>query len=166
MGGFRGGVFRLDQEHDTWEQRSAGLPQVDGVPLDGCCPEPGVTEVDVRDLVTLGDGSLLAATGWGVYRLRGGEARWELRSTGLFNQDVHRLLRHPFDPETVLAATRGRPEAPDWLFLTEDGGQTWFPVASQLAGRNAIDLAWSDPAQLEVVALLEAQGLWRMELDP
>ena len=64
------------------------------------------------------------------------------------------------------AAARGRPEAPDWLFLSEDAGRTWFPVASGLVGRTATDLAWSDPARLEIVALLEAQGVWRMELAP
>lgn len=166
MGGFRGGVFRLDPSGDAWERRSEGLPQIDGVPLAGCCPEPGVAEVDVRDLVVLGDGSLLAATGWGVYRLRQGETRWELRSTGLFNRDVQRLLGHPADSSTVLAATRGRAGSTEWLFLSEDAGRTWFPVSSRLSGRVPVDLAWSDPSRMELVVLLEAQGLWRMELDP
>lgn len=166
MGGFRGGAFRLDEGTGVWEQRSAGLPRTDGAPQEDCCPQPGVSEVDVRDLVTLGDGSLLAATGWGVYRLPEGAGRWELRSTGLFNRDVNRLLRHPSDSATVLAAARGRADAPDWLFMSEDAGRTWFPVASRLSGRTVVDLAWSDPAALEVVVLLEAQGLWRMELDP
>jgi hypothetical protein len=166
MGGFRGGVFRLEPGTDLWEQRSAGLPRIDGVPHEGCCPVPGVSEVDVRDLVALDDGSLLAATGWGVYRLPRDAERWELRSTGLFNRDVTRLLRHPSDGSTVVAGARGRPEAPDWLFVSEDAGRTWFAVASRLLARTAVDLAWSDPAALELVVLLEAQGLWRMELDP
>jgi hypothetical protein len=166
MGGFRGGAFRLDPSTDIWEEFSAGLPKVNGVALDSCCAIPGETEVDVRDLAVLGDGTLLAATGWGIYALTPGATRWKIRSIGLFNMDVHRLLRHPGDSATVLAASRGREDAPQWLFLTEDGGRTWFPVDSRLRGRTAVDLAWSDPARMEIVALLEAQGAWRLELDP
>ncbi len=166
MGGFRGGVFRLDESTDIWEGVSAGLPKVNGVALDSCCVVPGVREVDVRDLATLGDGTLLAATGWGIYALRPGSQTWEDRSIGLFNRDVTLLLRHPDDSATVLAASRGRDEAPQWLFLTEDGGRTWFPVDSRLRARTALDLVWSDPARMEIVALLEAQGAWRMGLNP
>jgi hypothetical protein len=79
---------------------------------------------------------------------------------------VQRLLGHPADGSTVVAAARGRVGSPDWLFLSEDAGRTWFPVASRLSGRVPVDLAWSDPSRMEVVVLLEAQGLWRMELDP
>lgn len=166
MGAFRGGAFRLDAASDRWEQQSAGLPRVDGSIHDSCCPVPGESEVDVRDLVATEDGALLAATGWGIYRLPAGASRWEPRSVGLFNQDVQELLRHPGDSATVVAATRGRKDAPDWLYFTEDAGRTWFPVRGRLVGRNPIDLAWSDPARLEIVVLMEAQGVWRMELSP
>jgi hypothetical protein len=166
MGAFRGGVFRLDEATDIWQGVSAGLPRVSGVPLDSCCAVPGVSEVDVRDLATLGDGTLLAATGWGIYALRPGTRTWEDRSIGLFNRDVTRLLRHPHDSATVLAASRGREDAPEWLFLTEDGGRTWFPVDSRLRARTVLDVVWSDPARMEIVVLLEAQGAWRMELNP
>jgi hypothetical protein len=125
-----------------------------------------VTEVDVRDLVATDDGSLLAATGWGVYRLQSGESEWRARSTGLFNLDVTRLLVHPRDRGLILAACRGRPDAPDWLFLTEDAGRTWFPVDSRLRGRVPVDLDWTDPDRLGIVVLLQALGAWRMELDP
>jgi hypothetical protein len=76
------------------------------------------------------------------------------------------LLRHPHDSATVLAASRGREDAPEWLFLTEDGGRTWFPVDSRLRARTVLDVVWSDPARMEIVVLLEAQGAWRMELNP
>ncbi|RKZ12761.1 hypothetical protein DRQ32_03015 [bacterium] len=166
MAGFRGGAFWLEASTDRWQQLSAGLPMVDGSTLDSCCPVPGESEVDLRDLLRTGDGSLLAATGWGIYRLPAGASRWELRSTGLFNLDVQQLLRHPDDSATVVAATRGRAESPDWLFLTRDSGRTWFPVRGRLDGRNPIELVWSDPSRLEIIALLEAQGAWRMELKP
>jgi hypothetical protein len=149
MGGFRGGAFRLEASAGVWSQVSRGLPRVDGTPLDDCCPVPGVTEVDVRDLVATDDGALLAATGWGVYRLLSGASDWRERSTGLFNLDVTRLLVHPRDRGTVLAACR-----------------TWFPVDSGLRGRVPVDLDWTDPDRFGIVVLLQAQGAWRMELDP
>ena len=166
LGGFRGGVWVYDPVEGRWRQQNRGLPDLAGVALDTCCTVLDGREVDVRDLERLGDGSLLAATGLGVYRFDPSTESWELRSTGLLNRDTWALAAHPDRPGTVIAAAHGRADAPEWLHLSEDGGRTWFPVDSSLVGRRAEEVVWSDPGRMELVVRLDNEGAWRLELDP
>lgn len=164
MAGFRGGVFQLDAD-DTWHQRNQGLPDLSGSPVDSCCFAPLDLQVDVRDLVAQGNG-LLAATSWGVFRGSRADGTWDEASEGMTNRDVWALAVHPARPGWVLAAVRGTPDNPDWLFLSRDGAASWQPVASRLRGRFADHVVWSDPQSLELVVLLNRSGAWRMELAP
>jgi len=164
MAGFRGGVFRLDAT-DTWVQRNRGLPDLSGAPVDSCCFAPLERQVDVRDLVVQGD-ALLAATSWGVFRGDRTTGTWTEASAGMTNRDVWALAVHPRRSQWVVAAVRGTPDNPDWLFLSRDGAVTWQRVDSRLRARFADHVVWSDPDARELVVLLNRSGAWRMELDP
>lgn len=172
MGTFRGGVWwldpgRLDDElDDVWVQSNRGLPDVADSPVDTCCFDPAERAVDVRDLLRLADGTLLAATGWGIYREEGASGVWERSSEGLTNGDIYSLASHPTRRDWVLAAARGNADNGDWLFLSRDGGLVWFAVDSTLRAWYAKDVVWSDPSTLQIVALLDGGGAWRMELAP
>lgn len=166
MGGFRGGVWRLDPSTEVWSGANEGLPLVSGAVNDSCCAVPGEREIDVRDLVVLDGTTLMAATAWGVFTREVGDARWQERSLGLANRDVFALAVHPRRPGTVAAGTSTAEGRSQWLFLTEDAGRTWFPVDVSVLARDCIDLVWSRPDRNELVALLRAQGALRVELAP
>lgn len=172
MGAFRGGVYALEAATDTWEQHDRGLPDAlrGGLPLDTCCIAPPTqavtTIVDVRDLAALPDGALLAATGFGVYRDDARTGDWHPSGQGLGNGDVYVLAPHPTRSGWVLAGCRGTAGAPAMLFLSRDAGRSWAELEVDLAARWVEGLAWSDPEKLEVVAVLDRSGAWRMELLP
>jgi len=165
MGGFRGGVFVRDESVPQWKQWVEGLPDVMGDVVDTCCVEPLARAVDVRDLVALDDGTLLAATGWGIYRLEPGAQRWEPSLQGLRNFDAQRLAPHPLDSSLVLAGCSSTVDVPRWLFLSRDGGRSWIPVDSTLKARRLSGLAWSDAGTLEAVAILDWSGAWRVKIS-
>jgi hypothetical protein len=166
MGGFRGGAWRLDAGAGTWRGANEGLPDVSGAAYDSCCVRAGEREVDVRDLVALGDGTLLAATAWGIYAREAGADQWQDRSLGLGSSDVFALAVHPRRGQTVAAGVAAAAPGRDgrWLYLSEDGGRTWFPVDVATLARDAVDLVWSRPDRMELVALLRGRGALRVEL--
>lgn len=164
MAGFRGGAWRL--EGSTWRGENVGLPDLEGAPMDTCCVVAPARQVDVRAVERVAGGRLLAATAWGVASRARGDSRWQDRSLGLSNRDVRALAVSPRDPDTVVAVSRGSAGAPDWLFLSEDAGRTWFPVATSLVAVPAVDVVWSRPDRNEIVVLVEARGAWRLELQP
>jgi hypothetical protein len=166
MGGFQGGVWRLDAETGSWRGVNRGLPDAFGSPVDTCCVGPFELAVDVRDLVALSDGTLLAATGWGIYRRPPGAVRWEFSSQGLVNSDVWILAVHPLDSRWILAGCSGKVDTPGWLHLSRDGGRRWTEVPSVLQARRVKALVWLDPVDFEAVAVLDWSGVWRLRLRP
>lgn len=126
---------------------------------------PGGSAVPALLPDRLNPGGLLAATGWGIYRLATGAQRWELSSQGLSNFDVQRLAPLPGDSSLVLAGCAGKVDVPDWLFLSRDGGQSWSAVDSRLRARRLSQLSWSNPATLEAVAVVDWSGAWRLRLQ-
>ena len=164
MAGFRGGVWRLGSGN-VWRGANVGLPDVVGAPFDTCCVTgPGRT-VDARDLTRAADGTLLVATGFGVFGRDADGDVWEDRSVGLTNRDVRAVAANPVDPDVVVAVARGRAAAPDWIFVSEDGARTWFPLASVLVAAPAADVVWTRPDDREIVVRFEGRGAWRMELQ-
>ena len=168
MAGFRGGVWRLDTApagDPVWRGSNTGLPDLDGAPMDTCCVVAPERQVDVRAIEAAAGGVLLAATGWGVFARESGDGAWSDRSLGLSNRDVRDLAVHPDDPSTVVAVARGRSAAPDWVFLSEDAGRTWFAVDASLVAAPGVDVVWSHPRRREITVRIEGRGAWRMELQ-
>ncbi len=166
IGSLRGGVWTLDSSDNSWSQMNTGLPDAMGVPVDSCCFDVADTNVDVRDLVALDDGTLLAATAWGVFRRGRSASAWSFSGDGITSSDLFALAPHPTDSDLIVAGGRGTPMNPAWLFLSDDGGQSWLPVGSSLLARFASDIVWSNPDRSELVVLLQGSGAWRLDLDP
>jgi len=166
MGGFVGGAWELDESTSEWSQVNEGLPDVFGDVVDSCCFDPSTRSVDIRELVALDDGTLLAATGWGIHRREPGATRWTASNSGLDNFDVYRLVPLPGDSSFVLAGCSGKVDVPRWLFLSRDAGRSWDAVDTGLLARQVSQLVWSDPSRLEAVAVLDFSGAWRLRLDP
>lgn len=165
MASFRGGVWRLEPD-DRWAQENLGLPDAGGAVADSCCIDTRTREIDARDLVVTGEGDLLVATPWGAYRRGPGESGWSPSSLGLANSDLRALDVDPDDPTRVVAVARGTPEVAAWLFLSQDAGRSWITVGSSLVAKKGRDVVWSRPRRDEIVALLENEGAWRVELEP
>lgn len=165
MASFRGGVWRLDDE-DVWTPENWGLPDLAGATVDSCCFDTEVREIDARDLVITSEGTLLTITPWGAFRRERGDDSWRDSSLGLANSDLRGLDADPEDPSRVVAVARGSVETPAWLFLSQDGGRSWITVDSFLVAKRGRDVVWSRSRRDEIVALLENQGAWRVELDP
>ncbi len=167
MATFRGGVWRLaDGATPFWEPVNRGLVDNAGAVVDSCCFDTDSRAVDVRDLVVLADGSLLAATGFGAYRLGPSRSRWESSSLGLANSDLRALAVDPQNPQRVVGVARGSAGNDTWLVFSQDSGQSWISVASSLVAKHGVDVVWSRPDRNEVVAILETQGAWRVVLIP
>lgn len=167
MASFRGGVWRLDASTGaTWLAENRGLPDLSGTVVDSCCFDTTAREIDARDLVVTEAQTLLVATAWGAYRREAGARQWESSSLGLANSDLRALAVSPDDPSRVVAVARSGPELGAWLFYSEDSGRTWTTVGSSLVAKTGVDVVWSRPQSDEIVALLENQGAWRLELDP
>jgi len=168
MAGFRGGAWRLDETGagaPVWRGTNTGLPDLDGAPMDTCCVVAPDRQVDVRAIEAAEGGVLLAATGWGVFGRETDDGAWTERSLGLSNRDVRDLAVHPDEAATVVAVARGRADAPDWVFLSEDAGRTWFAVDASLVAAPGVDVVWSRPGRREITVRIEGRGAWRMELD-
>ena len=75
--------------------------------------------------------------GGGVYMSKDGGTRWEERSEGLTDPQVHALVVIPSDPRMLFAGTLN-----DGLFRSTDGGETWHCVvqkSSQVWGLSVRD---------------------------
>ena len=167
MATYRGGVQRLEEGTSPfWEQRNRGLVDDAGSRVDSCCVDTGERAVDVRDLVSLPDGTLLAATADGAYRLGTDRQSWEQSSLGLANRDLRALDVDPTHPGRVVAVAWGNAENEAWLFYSEDRGLSWIAVGTSLVAKRGMDVVWSRPQRNEVVAILQTQGAWRVELMP
>lgn len=168
MAGFRGGVWRLDEAStpSRWVAENVGLPDLAGAAMDTCCVTGPERQVDARAVERVAGGEVLVATAWGIHARGPDDEIWQDRSLGLTNRDVRALAVSPRDPSLVVAIARGAAVAPDWLFLTEDAGRTWFPVGTSRVAVPAVDVVWSRPDRREVVVLVEGRGAWRLELEP
>lgn len=166
MAGFRGGLWEWTAGRGVWSQRNRGLPDLAGTPVDSCCVDGLDREVDVRDVARLADGSLLAATAWGCWRMPARGTGFAASSEGLRNGDAWGLAVHPSRPGWVALATREAAGRPGWLYLSRDGGVRWQLVEATPQGWWAQDLVWSDPARDELTVRLDGGGAWTLEVEP
>lgn len=70
-------------------------------------------------LIGTGDRDAGDAPGLGVWRSLDGGVNWEIWNTGMGNVTVGRMIQHPTEPQTIIAATSGG------MFRTEDAGANW-----------------------------------------
>ncbi|MEL6771393.1 MAG: T9SS type A sorting domain-containing protein [Bacteroidota bacterium] len=132
-GGLRGevylencpGVVVSDDEGQSWESRSNGLPAMDG-------------RTEVFAFTTDVTGTVLAATRDGVYALNG--SAWEPR--GLVGVWLHDLETVP--GVGTLAATEAGDYRIERGVMRWAGGEIWQAVGTGLAGRTVYDILGTD----------------------
>jgi photosystem II stability/assembly factor-like uncharacterized protein len=145
-----GGIYRSEDEGATWTMLAGGLPRL-----------PLGTTLAVYSLAAdpARPGFLYAGSYQrGVARSTDGGESWDIGvQTGLDDGPVALFKLHPSRPDTsyVGLATRG-----DRAFRGTDGGHTWEPFASQIAGDGLLDLGF-DPADPETLYAANEQGLWK-----
>ncbi len=127
-------------------------------------------------------GVLLAGTNSGVYRLDPDSAQWKHLGNLVDNGLVTALAFDPSNPKSIIAGTQ-----PAALFRSDDDGQTWQPIATDMrpyvtsgfyAGENAAKKASAETSDVKhwarvtdvvfhpdepniVIAGVEIDGTWR-----
>jgi photosystem II stability/assembly factor-like uncharacterized protein len=137
---FHGGVYRSDDDGDTWTSIAEGLPSDFGFPIAGDPADPDSAYVipmvaDV-DRTTV-DGRVR------VYETRDAGATWTARSDGLPDHDAYlTILRQAFASDGAgddlglwFGATSGE------VFGSVDAGGSWFTVAERLAPVTSVRVA-------------------------
>jgi photosystem II stability/assembly factor-like uncharacterized protein len=128
---FHGGVYRSDDQGETWNDIHEGLPSPFGFPLvtDPADPESAflIPMTGAEDRVVPG-GSL------GVYGTRDGGETWSPQGDGLPTDAYVTILRQALDRDgegdrmgLFFGATSGE------VFGSSDAGRSWFTVAPRLA---------------------------------
>jgi photosystem II stability/assembly factor-like uncharacterized protein len=128
---FHGGVYRSDDQGETWNDIHEGLPSPFGFPLvtDPADPDSAflIPMTGAEDRVVPG-GSL------GVYGTRDGGKTWSPQGDGLPTDAYVTILRQALDRDgegdrmgLFFGATSGE------VFGSSDAGRSWFTVAPRLA---------------------------------
>jgi photosystem II stability/assembly factor-like uncharacterized protein len=146
------GLFRSDDNGLTWSPSGAGLP-------------PGSITQVVFDPRTPGT-VYVGTEGLGVFKSRDRGVTWKAANDGLccsaVRAGIGALTLDPGSPSTLYAS---RIDGQDWLFKTENGGRSWFPVARELSRRllYATSLA-VDPRNGAVYAgMAYGRGVYRSD---
>ncbi len=113
IGAPAGGLWKTEDGGQTWSSNTDNLPTlgVSAIAVDYTNPNVLYMGTGDRDA---GD-----AAGMGVMKSTDGGSTWQFAKVGMGDVTVGRIIMHPSDHLTLLAATSGG------LFKTTDGGQTW-----------------------------------------
>ncbi len=114
IGAPSGGLWKSPDNGASWvcltdEQPTLGVSSI-------------VIDFNDPDVIYLGTGDRDAgdAAGLGVMKSTDGGVTWEMMNNGMGNRTVGKLIMHPGNPGTILAATNGG------VYKTNDGGQSWY----------------------------------------
>lgn len=161
-GAASGGLWRSLNGGISWEpifdrQEAASIGSIAVAPSDPNVIWVGTGESFIRSNISIGNG---------VYRSTDRGDSFEhlgLEASGR----IGRILVHPRDPDTALAAALGhgygpqeRDEAGRGVFRTTDGGETWAHVLFVDANSGAIDLAFTPDNPRHVYA-----AAWQIEIS-
>ena len=118
IGAPAGGLWVTEDGGQSWTSHTDGLPTL------------GVSSIliDYSNTNTMyigtGDRDAGDAPGMGVMKSTDGGLTWSSSNTGMGNVTVGRMIMHPTDPNTILAATSGG------VFKSTDAGVNWSNKAS------------------------------------
>jgi len=116
-----GGIWKTSDGGITWSVLISDLPSI------------GVSAILLHptneSLILIGTGDRDAgdAPGIGVYKSSDGGSTWNASNTGMGSKTVGMLIRHPVDPNIILAATGSG------IYKSTDGGSNWTLKSSNSA---------------------------------
>lgn len=128
-----GGIWKTADGGTTWSVLISNLPSI------------GVSAILLHPtdenliLIGTGDRDAADAPGIGVYKSTDGGSTWTSTSTGMGNKTVGMLMRHPADPNIILAATSGG------IYKSTDGGSNWTLKSSNSNHYKDIRFKPGDP---------------------
>ena len=128
-----GGLWKTTNGGSSW------------IPLTTNTPTLGVSSVLIDPLnvdhilIGTGDRDHGDAPGLGVYKSLDGGLTWTSSATGLGNATVGMLIRHPANPDIILAATS------TGIYKSIDGGSTWVLKSSNTANYKDIRFKPANP---------------------
>ncbi len=136
---FHGGVYRSDDEGETWTDIHEGLPSPFGFPL---VTDPADPDSAFLIPMTGAEDRTVPGGALAVFGTRDGGATWSRRGEGLPNDAYVTILRqalarHGEGEELGLffGATSGE------VFGSTDAGRSWFTVAPRLAPVTSVRVA-------------------------
>jgi len=122
VGAVGGGIWKTTDLGSSWICQSDDLPVLSVTTMDICQSEPDILYAGT------GEGGFYnydAIVGDGIFKTLDGGTSWSQLSATATNFDfrsVNRLVVHPLNPDTVLAATKSG------VFRSFDGGTSWETV--------------------------------------
>lgn len=112
VGSYGKGLWSTSDNGKTWQDLNSGLPTNTDITLIALTSDPTVMFVGTHD--------------YGVYRSEDGGKSWESANSGKEQaNDVHGLVVHPKDPNTIYAAGMMMGKG---VFVSKDRGATWQPL--------------------------------------
>ncbi|MCX6243706.1 MAG: BACON domain-containing carbohydrate-binding protein [Bacteroidetes bacterium] len=128
-----GGFWKSTDAGATWTVLITNLPTL------------GVSSILVHPtntnqiLIGTGDRDAGDAPGMGVYKSTDGGTTWSVSNSGMGNLTVGMMIRHPSDPNMILAATAGG------IYKSTDGGATWARKSANTNNYKDIKFKPGDP---------------------
>ncbi len=128
-----GGLWRTTDGATTWSALTTSTPTL------------GVSSILLHPtnanliLIGTGDRDGNDAPGMGVYKSIDGGTTWVPSNTGMGNLTVGMMMRHPSDPNIILAATSGG------IYKSIDGGSNWIRKSSNSSAYKDIRFKPVDP---------------------
>ncbi len=136
---FHGGVYRSDDEGETWSDIRQGLPSPFGFPL---VTDPADPDSAFLIPMTGAEDRVVPGGMLGVYGTRDGGATWSRHGDGLPTDAYVTILRQALDRNgegdgmgLFFGATSGE------VFGSTDAGRSWFTVAPRLAPVTSVRVA-------------------------
>ena len=159
VGAASGGVWRSTSGGTKWEPITDTLATINIGALAIQQSNPSVIWVGTGE----GNPRNSQSSGFGLYKTMDGGRSWELM--GLENtRNIHRILIHPNDPNTVWIGAQG----PAWgdnenrgVYKTTDGGKTWKHVLKGNASTGIADMVLDPTNPNKLIACM-----WDFRREP
>jgi photosystem II stability/assembly factor-like uncharacterized protein len=136
---FHGGVYRSDDQGETWTDIHEGLPSPFGFPL---VTDPADPDSAFLIPMTGAEDRVVPGGALAVFGTRDGGATWSRQGDGLPNEAYVTILRQALaregegdDLSLFFGATSGE------VFGSTDAGRSWFTVAPRLAPVTSVRVA-------------------------
>ena len=128
VGAVGGGVWQTTDAGESWTCQTDNLPVLSATTIDICQSKPDILYMGTGE----GFSNYDAVIGDGIFKTENGGLNWQPLETTTENTNfryVNRIIVHPDNPDTLLAATN------QGLFLSYNGGRIGWTTIIEDSGR-------------------------------